>query len=277
MSTTLLVDAHVHVWDPRALRYPWLAGAPRLERPVLPADLDRSAHATSMIFVQAAAAADQALAEVDWVLAQTWPELAGIVADVRLDSPELPALLRAYARAPQVVGVRHILQDAEPGEVDTAEKADGLARVGHAGLVFDATVRAEQLEELAALHGRAAEVAVVLDHLGNPPVASGFASDLSRSWLSGIRKVASRPTATVKLSGVPWNDRSRPFFEAALDAFGVERSMLGSDFPVTDPGERRWDEMADILVPTAENLAALRWRTAARTYGLAPSPERTSS
>lgn len=274
---TPLVDAHVHCWDPRVLHYPWLAEEPVFDRPILPAEIGRSAQQTAMIFVQAAASPNQAIAEVEWVLDQHWPELAGIVADVRLGALDLSELLETYSRLPQVVGTRHILQDSPPGEVNTSTNSAGLAQLGEAGLVFDATVRADQLKELASLHARTAEVAVVLNHLGNPPVDAGFASRESRSWLEGIRSVAAQQTATVKLSGVPWDNRSRPFFEATLDAFGFERAMLGSDFPVTDPGERRWDEVADILAPTAESRSSLRWRTASRVYGLASPSERTHS
>jgi L-fuconolactonase len=176
---------------------------------------------------------------------------------------------------PQVVGVRHILQALQPRQIHTEAIAHGLRSVGANGLTFDATVRADQLSELARLHDEAAETVLVLDHLGNPPVYAGFTSVEAADWRKGMRLVAARPHALVKLSGVPWTAASRPFFEAAVDVFGVERSILGSDFPVTVPGKRRWDEVADILAPTSEIRDALRWRTAARTYGIDPAPDRT--
>jgi L-fuconolactonase len=277
MSVEPLVDTHVHVWDPRLLRYPWLEGEPDLARPVLTADIDRSAGATSMVFVQAAAEPEQALTEVEWVLAQDWPELSGIVADARLGAPSLPTLLETYAHVPSIVGVRHILQQAEPGAIDTVEMREGLQQVGEAGLTFDATVRADQLHELSRLHRHADSTVVILDHLGNPPVAAGPSSEEGLAWREGIERLAAQPRTAIKLSGVQWDDRSRPFFEVALDAFGVDRAMLGSDFPVTDPGKRRWDEVADILAPTAGHREALRSRTANVTYGLTLPSERTAS
>ena len=74
-----LVDAHVHVWDPSLLSYPWFDDLPVLDRPFLPGDIDRAGGVvTDHVFVQAVCLPEQALDEVRWVLGMTgaWPELA---------------------------------------------------------------------------------------------------------------------------------------------------------------------------------------------------------
>lgn len=269
-----LVDTHVHVWDPRILRYPWLNNVPALDRTVLPHDIDRQAGATAMIFVQAGCLPEQAGGEVRWVVGLDWPELSGIVADIRLDGPGLSDRLDELVREPLVVGVRHILQDHAPDTIATDAYGAGLIGLADRGLVFDATVRADQLQELADLHSRAPDAVIVVDHLGNPPVHAGWHSDEAAAWRAGIRAVAHHSSANVKLSGVRFTDAAAPYFREALDAFGFNRAMLGSDFPVTDPGERRWERVADALSPTAESIDALRWRTASTVYGVQPRPER---
>lgn len=271
-----LTDAHVHVWDPRVLRYPWLDDVPALDRTVLPHEIDRRSGASAMIFVQAGCLPEQARREVRWVVGLDWPELSGIVADIRLGAPGVSDRLEELGSEPLVVGVRHILHDHAPDTIATDAYSSGLTLAAARSLVFDATVRADQLQELADLHSRAADAVLVVDHLGNPPVHAGWHSDEAAAWRTGIRAVAHRPSANVKLSGVPFTDAAAPYFREAIDAFGFDRAMLGSDFPVTDPGERRWEQVADTLSPTAENLHALRWRTAAAVYGVRPRPERTT-
>lgn len=225
-----------------------------------------------MIFVQAAADASQALDEVRWVLSLDWPELSGIVADARLDGEGLPNLLRAYEDFAEIVGVRHILR-GEHRAIDSTAMADGLAAVAHQGLAFDATVRADQLVDLAHLHARVPEARVVLDHLGDPPIALGFASAQAREWLEGIRALAEQDKVLTKLSAVPWNESARPFIEAALCSFGSARVMLGSDFPITPRSESSWERAADLLALSWEEREDLRWRTASRTYRIDPHHE----
>ncbi|MFF1876143.1 amidohydrolase family protein, partial [Kitasatospora herbaricolor] len=217
----------------------------------------------------------QAVREVRWVAGLDWAELAGIVADIRLDAADLHERVDELVPESLVVGVRHILQDLPPNAFTTAAHSAGLSVVAAHGLVFDATVRADQLAELATLHASAPSAVLVVDHLGNPPVHAGWHSADADAWRSGIRAVAREPNAYVKISGVSYSEQAAPFIREALDAFGFNRAMLGSDFPVTVTGERRWEQVADTLSPTAEFIEALRWRTANTVYGAQPRPERT--
>ncbi|KRC51891.1 hypothetical protein ASE16_02130 [Leifsonia sp. Root227] len=268
------MDTHVHVWDPRLMRYPWLDRVPTLDRTVLPGSIDRDAAATAMIFVQAGCRPEQAVTEVRWVAGLDWPELSGIVADVRLDAADLHERVDELVPEPLVVGVRHTFQELPPNAFTTTAHSAGLNVVAAHGLVFDATVRADQLAELATLHASAPSAVLVVDHLGNPPVHAGWQSADADAWRSGMRAVAHEPNAYVKVSGVSYSEKARPFIHEALDAFGFSRAMLGSDFPVTVTGERRWEQVADTFSPTAECVEALRWRTANTVYGVQPRPGR---
>jgi L-fuconolactonase len=239
--TAGLIDAHVHVWDPTRHEYPWLVGAD-LHRRMLPADVDRAGGGTTgMVFVQAGAARRDALDEARWVAAGEWPELVAIVADANLrDAPAaLASHLDALAAVPRVAGVRDLLQD-DPVESFEAV-LDGLLAVGERGLSFDACVRHPQLHSLAALLERAPGLVVVLDHLGKPPVDAGIDSPEGRRWSSALDRLAERPGTFVKLSGMTAEssdpeafDRNADAFLAhALSAFGPERTMIGSDWPVS--------------------------------------------
>lgn len=270
VSAERLVDAHVHVWDPGVLRYPWLDDETTLNRPMLPDGIDRSAHATAMIFVQAACRFDQAMAEVEWVLRQPWPELAGLVADVRLDDHSLASLLTAYAGLPDVVGVRHLLHNFGAGELLSPAMKAGLSEIRHCDLTFDATLRADQLAEFARLRESAHYPTTVLDHLGDPPTEAGLGSREGRRWLDGVALLAGQPNTFLKVSGLRDAPAALPFVEAGVALFTAQRTMLGSDFPVTEAS--RWEAIPDALNLSPDDRATLRWRTAARAYRIDPAP-----
>lgn len=237
-----VLDAHIHVWKPSQLPYPWLEGEPGLNRDLGPAEIDDAGgEITEWVFVEADSATP--LEEVRWVAGLDWPGLRAIVADVDLRAPRFDEL----ADIPLGRGVRHLLQD----EPITEDLVPGLRAVGERGLTFDACVRWPQLRTLADLLAAAPGTPTVLDHLGKPPVTQGLGSDDGQEWLRSIHRVAALPHVFVKLSGLPAEGGlGHEFLEAAVDAFGLERCMYGSDSPVSGvPGAG---------VPVADALAAVR-------------------
>lgn len=234
-----LIDSHVHVWDPRRLPYEWLTGT-GLDRPALPPEVDRAGgRTTGMIFVQAADS--DGLDEARWVDESEWPELIAIVAgaDLTLEAPEVTAHLNALAAIPRVVGVRHLLQDT-PVE-DFPSVLGGLRVLEAHGGRFDACIRHEQLPALIELLAAVPNLTVILDHLGKPPVDDGIGSTAGRAWARDLRSLAERPGTFVKLSGMTAESADPAAFareadgwiQHALDAFGPERAMIGSDWPVS--------------------------------------------
>ena len=278
------VDTHVHIWDPRLLDYPWLRGAGALDAPFLPADYP-SASAERVVFVQADCAPPQALDEARWVagLAPEWPQLAGIVAGADLRSAELEQHLDSLGEIGLVVGVRHLLQGEAIERLSEPALRRGLGALAARGLTFDACIQHPQLGALIDLLDEVPALQVVLDHLGKPPVEEGIAGDAGRQWSNGIRRLAEREGTFVKLSGLPAETADRSAYEAhaadflavALDAFGPERAMIGSDWPVSarvGVGEspESWVER----VRVAAALDAPEWdliagETGSRFYGLA--------
>lgn len=234
-----LIDSHVHVWDPRRLPSPWLAGT-ELDRPVLPPEVDRAGgRTTGMIFVEAAGS--DPLDEARWVDESDWPELIAIVAgaDLTLEASAVSDHLNALAALPRVVGVRHLLQDT-PVE-DFPSVAEGLRVLEAHGGRFDACIRHAQLPALIELLAVAPNLTVILDHLGKPPVDEGIGSTAGRAWARNIQSLADRPNTFVKLSGMTAESTDPAAFarhadgwiEHALAVFGPERAMIGSDWPVS--------------------------------------------
>ena len=274
----VITDAHQHAWDPSRLSYPWLAGIPELNQPRLPVQA-ATPGVNRVIFVEADAA--DGVAEAEWVqgLAGEWPELVGIVAHAPVEKPELPAVLDRLGQLPLFRGVRRLLQDEPIGFMSSTGFRRGLQTLSERGIPFDACVRHHQLRELRQALEHADGCTIVLDHLGKPPLKHGLESREGAAWTEGILALAELPTVFVKLSGLapeadvskPFADQARPFLEVALEAFGPEHSMSGSDWPVSAVTPHRlanieWFNLIASLVESAADKQVVLSGTAERVY-----------
>lgn len=240
MGSTWVIDAHAHVWDARALSYPWLGGVPALPSTASAARLLAETAARGYIFVEAGVEAGAEAAEVARVARGEWPGLLGIVAAVDLRAPGLDDTLESLRRTRLVVGVRHNLQSEPAGALAEPGIRRGLEAVAAHGLAFDACVRLSQLDELASLIAAVPSLDVVVDHLGNPDIDGGISSAAGRRWTELIHRLARYPSAHVKVSGLAAGATDETlrahgpdFVRAAVDAFGATRCMIGSDWPVS--------------------------------------------
>lgn len=237
---TAVLDTHVHFWDPRGgIDYPWLQEVPPLDRPFTPDDFAAFRPAgTSVVFVEAGRAERHADAEIAWVReeARRHPWIVGAVAHVRLEDPAAARdAVRRHGDDPFVVGVRRNVQDEPAGFTADAGFRAGVRLLGDAGLPFDACVREHQLPELVDLAAACPETVIVLDHLGKPASA---ASD-GTAWRRDLRRLADHGNVVCKLSGLATEigpdaprDLAVALLREALDAFGPERCLHGSDWPV---------------------------------------------
>lgn len=287
--TMRVLDSHLHLWDPSRLDYDWLEG-PLANR--FAADELAQAPAgpeTAAVFVQAECVQSQFLDEVHWV-SETAADtgVIGIVAGARLDRGEATIQhLDALAETALVVGVRHLLQGEPLATATTPAFLAGAEALAARGLRFDACVRAPQLPDVSALAAAVPDLAIVLDHLGKPAVGTPSRPQApDAAWMRGIRELAAHPNVSVKLSGLPaesggdWDGAQvNPFLDAAAEAFGPDRLLWGSDWPVSAvaagaAGYR--PERRELWARTVEDWAAHRdldaddlfWGNAARFYGL---------
>lgn len=244
MPSFPLVDTHVHLWDPERLRYTWLAGVPALNRSHRVEEYRRACGQVAVakfVFVQCECDAAQSQAEADWVteLAVTEPRLRGIVAQAALESGQAiePALARLAAN-PLVKGIRRLIQE----EKDDAfcvrpEFVRGVRLLPRHGFSFDLCIYHRQLANVIALVRQCPDVRFVLDHLGKPGIKAGQLDP----WRANLRELSRMENVWCKLSGVVteadwagWTPADlRPYLDHALDCFGVDRVMFGSDWPVS--------------------------------------------
>jgi L-fuconolactonase len=261
------VDAHVHLWDPGRFTYPWLQAVPALHRPFLPDDLLRDARSgggpapAAVVVVEAGRAADRAVDEVRWVREACSGRLlvAGTVGHAPLDAGPAAAAALDDLVAAGAAGVRRLLQDEPAGSARRPGLLAGVALLAVHGLPFDVCVRSHQLREVAGLVRRTPDVTFVLDHLGKPQVRA----DAFRPWAADLARVAALPNVRCKLSGLATeadpDHRTAadllPFLRHALEVFGPDRCLFGSDWPVltTAIGYPQW---LDVVLRALDTVTA---------------------
>jgi L-fuconolactonase len=239
------VDAHHHLWpDPHPADYPWMSDElAAIRRPFQPADLAAAiapARIDATVLVQTRASEDETATFLGHAAAN--PFIAAVVGWTDLTDPgvaEALARLRELPGGDALVGIRHQVQDEpDPDWLLRSDVQRGIAAVGAAGLAYDLLVRTRELPAAAATVRSLPDVRFVLDHLAKPPIAAG--GEALVAWADGIRAIAAAPNVVAKVSGLvteadweAWtiDDLVVPL-RVALGAFGPERLLFGSDWPV---------------------------------------------
>ncbi len=256
-----IIDTHVHLWDPRRFRIPWLDGVPQINQTYALkeyAEHTQGVTIEAMVYLEVDVAPSYRLLEAQWVnaLANEEPRLRAIVPSAPLEDGDCA---RSYLEAlkslgPRVKGVRRLLQ-AEPDDA-FALRPDfvrGVRALADYDFSFDICIFHRQLPAVIELVRRCPEVRFILDHLGKPDIKAS----LRDPWQAHIRALAALPNVVCKISGMVteadharWTvDDLRPYFETVYDAFGPDRVMFGGDWPVVllASSYKRWVETVDAL------------------------------
>lgn len=242
MNAPVIVDSHVHLWNPNPFRYAWLDALPALNRAMSSVELKAASDSTSVqkfIFVECGCDPSQCAAEVDWVvtLAEQEPRLKGIVAHAPLEKGlAASADLELLAARPLVKGIRRNLQAEKNDFWNQSGLQEGLKLLPAFNFTFDLCVRADQLPLARELVQQLPEVTFVLDHFGKPAVRDGN----FKPWARDLQALAKLPNVACKISGLTteadwshWKAANlAPYFEHALACFGPSRVLFGSDWPV---------------------------------------------
>lgn len=237
-----MIDAHQHVWRLSRGDYAWPndSVAP-IFRDFGPDDLLpllAAAGVTWTVLVQAT----DTVAETRWLLevVKTCPQVAGVVGWVDLAAPDAIATIDALRRDPVLKGLRPMLQNiADTDWILRPEVQPVLAHMAQTGLRFDALIQPRHLPAILTLAETHPGLPIVIDHIAKPRMGAGQVPD--PAWTAGMRALAARPNLCCKLSGMiteigpDWQqDDLVPFARIVLDAFGADRCMWGSDWPVVN-------------------------------------------
>ena len=273
------IDAHQHFWTYSPQEYGWInSDMAVLKRDRLPDDLlilIGSAGIGGTVAVQAR----QTVAETSWLLelADQHAFIKGVVGWVDLCSAELRSQLSRLSAHPKFRGVRHVVQD-EPDDrfLLREDFLRGLGMLAEFGLTFDILIFPRHLARACDLVARFPEQRFVLDHIAKPRIKDG----LITQWAVDVRRLAAFPNVFCKVSGMvteadwqQWQqDDFRPYLEVVLEAFGAQRTMFGSDWPVCMLAGT-YADVIEVVSPFVGQLphadqVAFWGETAQRFYGL---------
>ena len=235
----MIIDTHHHLWSYNEIDYVWMDDSMEiLKRDYLPADLKQElekAGVSGTVAVQAR----QNIEETRWLLVQAeeHPFIKGVVGWLDLCSPDLAGQLEEFAGHPTLVGVRHVIHD-EP-DVDFMLRPafiKGIGQLSAYDLTYDLLLYPGHLERAIELVSMFPDQRFVLDHMSKPFIKSG----VLQPWKDDIEALAARPNVWCKISGMvteasrdSWKyDDFVPYMKVVCEAFGTDRVMLGSDWPV---------------------------------------------
>jgi len=239
MNRPMRIDAHQHFWKYSPAQYPWMNDQMQvLKRDYLPSDL-KPLLDISVFDGTVAVQARQTVEETEWLLklSDDHSLIKGVVGWVDLRSPNLPAQLEKYAKHPRFVGVRHVVQD-EPNDnfMLQPEFRHGIAQLKQFDLTYDLLLFPKHLPVALKLVEEFPKQPFVLDHIAKPQIASGLISP----WKEDIQRLARFPNVCCKLSAMvteakwkQWQPKDfHPYLDTVVEAFGTNRVMIGSDWPV---------------------------------------------
>lgn len=270
-----IVDTHLHLVYLDKFSYPWLASVPLLNRqwdaPSYFAEAETLGIETAL-HMEVDVLEQEIEDETQFVLGLD-PRIGGAISNARPEHIDFPKHLDRIAADRRIKGIRRLLQ-GDPDDLSAGEVFRGnIRRLAPLGLTFDICVRVDQLGVACALAAACPDVQFVLDHCGNPPIASGDLSD----WRRDLTALAALPNVAGKISGIVnhappgWTAATlRPVVEHMIEQFGWNRVVWGSDRPVLTLNGTltQWVEASKAIVAgaSADEQAQLFSRNAERIY-----------
>jgi L-fuconolactonase len=238
----MIVDAHHHLWDPTRADYPWLTDElARIRRAFTTDDLApliAAAGVDATVLVQTRSSLDETREFLETAAAT--PFIRGVVGWVDLTDPGIADVLNELRDGPggdRLVGIRHQVHDEpDPEWLLRPDVGRGLRAVRDAGLAYDLLVRSRELPAALEIVRQVPNLRFVIDHLAKPPIAAGGIEPWA-TLLAGFREQAN---VAAKVSGLvteadwaTWQPADlAPYVDRALETFGPDRLLFGSDWPV---------------------------------------------
>jgi L-fuconolactonase len=280
-----IVDAHVHLYDPEYLTYPWMKDVPLLNKlhdTAYYSERSAPVKIDKLVFVEVDVADGSQVEEARWVenQAKNDARVQGLVVSAPLERgpAAVEADIAAMARLPHVRAVRRLIQGhaAEPGWCLRPDFVEAVKLLPRYGLGFDICIFHPQMRDAIELVSRCPEVSFILDHIGKPGIKAG----IREPWWHEIAELAELPNVVCKISGVvteadhqSWTyDQIAPYVSRVLEVFGFDRCAFGSDWSVSELATTYadWVAVVDRITAGASRaeLEGLYRDTATRFYRL---------
>ena len=237
-APAVVVDTHNHYWDIERSDLYWLTPeVETLHRSFTPPDLKPHMDAVGVQLSVIVQAAHSRWDNLWWLqLTEQYPYVAAVVGWVDLEDPDVGTVLDQYRQHPAFRGVRACAEDVtDPDWLARPGVHRGIGEVAQRGLSLDLLVRTPHLRHVPALAATYPALPMVIDHLAKPEIASGQLD----AWYTEMEPIARETGVWCKVSGLlteagpePSTERIRPVVAFAVEHFGADRLMWGSDWPV---------------------------------------------
>lgn len=261
-----IIDTHVHLYDLARHSFSWMAGAPKINRTHLMADFERASAGVNiekLVFVEVAVDRGQHLSEAAFAqeIADRDPRLAAIIAHAPVQNGAAVAVdLENLLAHKNLRGIRRLIQgEVNPGICLEPAFIEGVRLLARHNLLFELCLKHWALPYGIALAQKCPDVQFVLDHIGKPDIRNA----MHEPWWSQMRELARLPNVVCKISGAigetfpaPWTPAQvAPYVTHALDCFGFERSMFGSDWTVSELTHSygQWVDLVDLVIAGASD------------------------
>jgi len=273
------IDTHQHFWKFDAAEYGWIAPDQQvLRRDFLPADLEKEMAAAGIggsVSIQARSS----LEETRWLLelAGQHAFILGVAGWVSLIDPNVKAALEKFASNKKLRSIRHVLQDETDERYMLRDDFNrGIRELKHFGLAFDVLIFERHLPQTIQFVDKHPGQVFIVNHLAKPRVRYQALSP----WRENMRELARRPNIYCKISGLAteadhakWTEAQlEPYIDSVLSIFGSNRTMFGSDWPVSQLAirYRRWVAIVEKGVSKLSQTEQKQfWAgTAREAYGL---------
>jgi L-fuconolactonase len=253
-STPQKIDAHHHFWKYDPVEYGWISDEMHMiRRDFLPSDLEETIQKSGVSGV-VSVQARQKIEETQWLLdfAAQHPFILGVVGWVPLISATVAKDLERFAEHSKFKAVRHVLHDEPDDNYMLREDFNsGISLFKSMNLTYDILIFEKHLPQTLRFVDRHPNQLFVVDHIAKPRIRESLFSP----WRENLQELARREHVYCKLSGVvteadfkTWTESEiEPYLETTLEAFGPERLMFGSDWPVCLAAADSYAQWVDIV------------------------------
>ncbi|MEX2233661.1 MAG: amidohydrolase family protein [Cyclobacteriaceae bacterium] len=232
------IDSHQHFWKYDAVRHSWINDDMKvIRRDFFPADLEpllQRHNIDGSVVVQVDQTEDETLSLL--ALANQHDFIKGVVGWIDLRNLNLESRLEYFSSLKKLKGFRHIVQGEKPGFMSQPAFIGGVQKLPHYNFTYDLLLYHHQLGEALTFVKQLPKTKIVIDHLAKPSIAT---SDL-KQWEVHMKAMAAFHNVYCKISGMvtearraEWRDEDFvPYLDVVIQAFGTNRVMYGSDWPV---------------------------------------------
>jgi L-fuconolactonase len=265
----LKIDSHQHFWIYHPVKDAWINSDMQvIRRNFLPDDVLPLLHEND-ISGCVAIQADQSETETNFllVLAEKNSFIKGVVGWVDLSADNVEERLQYYSSYKILKGFRHILQAEPDVRFMLSEKfMRGISMLHRHNFTYDILINTTHLPYAKKLVAAFLNQRFVIDHIAKPFIKDGLINE----WEQGIRDIAAYQNVYCKISGMVteadwanWTaDDFEPYLDIVFDAFGINRIMYGSDWPVCNLAggyKKAYDAVSNYVNKFTDEEQALFW------------------